>query len=149
MPSLPLFGHTRSSLGRSQLWRGKWPPNWNIPLGMESQHPKISNKTTCASFGCWKVPQNLPERRATCREMVCYTLGKLASFTSSAQENAALTSFDLLVGFFILFDVIYVISWLTWHFLPILEDSFIKWQKINEWIGFQVYRGKLFWLPSL
>jgi hypothetical protein len=42
--------------------------------------------------------------------MARYALGKFASFAPSAQENAALTSFDFLVGFFILFDVIDVIS---------------------------------------
>ena len=67
--------------------------------------------------------------------MVRYALGKFASFAPSAQENAALTIFDFLVGFFILFnviDVIDVISCLHHTFLPILEDSFIKWQKIKE-----------------
>ena len=47
---LPLFWHTRSNLGRLQFWRGKWSPNLEIPLGLESRHPEISNKPTFASF---------------------------------------------------------------------------------------------------
>ena len=62
---LPLFGHTGSSLVRLQFWRGKWKPNWEIPLGLESRHPDLSKKPTCASFGFREVPQKWPERRAT------------------------------------------------------------------------------------
>ena len=145
----PLFGHTGSSLGRLHFWRGKWPPNWEIPLGLESRHPDLSNKPTCASFECHEVPQKWAQRRAMRWEMACYASGHFLNFSPSAQENATLTSFEFLVGFFILFDVIDVISCWNDTFLPILEDSFIKWQRINEWIGFLAYRGKLFWLPRL
>ena len=74
---LPLFGHTGSSLGRLHFWRGKWAPNWEIPLGLESRHPALSNKPTLASFGCREVPQKWAQRCATRREMARYASGKL------------------------------------------------------------------------
>jgi len=37
MTSPPLISHTKSSLGRLRFWRGKWAPNPEIPLGLESR----------------------------------------------------------------------------------------------------------------
>ena len=141
---LPLFGHTRSSLGRLQFWRGKWTPNWEITLGLESRHPDLSHKPTFASFGCLEVPQNVAQKRATRWELGRYASRKFARFSPTAQQNADLTSFDFLEWFFILLDVI---LWFHGTYLSLLEDSFIKSQKFNEWIGFLAYRGKWFWLP--
>ena len=58
MTSLPLFWHTESSLGRMNIWRAKWAPNSEIPLGLESRQDRLSNKHTWAYFGLLQVPQN-------------------------------------------------------------------------------------------
>ena len=58
MTSLPLFWHTGRSLERMKIWRGKWAPNLEIPLGLESRQARLSNKHTWSQFGLRKVPQN-------------------------------------------------------------------------------------------
>ena len=35
---LPLFGHTRSSVGKTHFWRGKWQPMIQVDIG---GHPPI------------------------------------------------------------------------------------------------------------
>ena len=40
---LPPFAPAGSTSGRKKFWRDKWAPNWEIPLGLDSQHPGISN----------------------------------------------------------------------------------------------------------
>lgn len=97
---LPLFGHTWSSLGRMHLWRGKWAPNFEIPLGLEIRHPDLSNKPTWAQFGCREVPQKWAERRATRRVLARYAWGNFPSFASLAQENVAIWPFFTFYGIF-------------------------------------------------
>ena len=58
MTSLPLFCHTGSNPGRLKFWRGKWHPNLEITLGLESRQAGLSNKHTWAQFGLQEVPQN-------------------------------------------------------------------------------------------
>jgi len=69
MTSLPLISHTESSLGRLKFWRGKWEPNSEIPLGLESRQVGISNKHTWAQFGLYRVPQNQQQSSATHTEI--------------------------------------------------------------------------------
>ena len=123
---LPLFGHTGSSLGRMHFWRGKWAPNWEIPLGLESRHLDLSNKPTWASFGSLEVPQKWAERRATRRDLARYASGNFPVFHLQHRTTQLFDQFWLFMGFFTLFDVINEIScWLD-SYLPILDDSFIK-----------------------
>ena len=78
MTSLPLFWHTGSSLGRMKIWRGKWAPNSEIPLGLEIRQAKISNKHTWAQFGFLQVPQNRLQSGATHIESGAAHIGKKA-----------------------------------------------------------------------
>ena len=75
MTSLPIFWHTGSSIGRMNIWTGKWAPNSKIPLGLESRQDRFSRKHTWAHFGLLQVPQNRLQRGAT-------HIGKKAKFTS-------------------------------------------------------------------
>ena len=61
MASLPHFWHTQSSLGRMKIWRGKWAPNWEIPVGLESRQDKLSNKPIWAHFGHLQCPKTGPK----------------------------------------------------------------------------------------
>lgn len=58
MLTLPLFGHTGSSFGRTDFWRGKWTPNSKIPLVLEIRQIDISNKPTWRKFGEGEGLQN-------------------------------------------------------------------------------------------
>ena len=44
MTFLPPFAPTGSSVGRLDFGRGKWMPNPEIPLGLESRQAGISNE---------------------------------------------------------------------------------------------------------
>jgi len=58
MTFLPLISHIGSSLGRLRIWRGKWAPNSEIPLGLESRQVGFFNKHTWDQFGLHKMHQN-------------------------------------------------------------------------------------------
>ena len=116
---LPHFWHTESSLGRLQFWRGKWPPNLEIPLGSESRHPDLSSKLTLAPFGHLEVPQKCSQRRAT-HQANC------SGFQPTAQQNAVLTMFDFLELIYILLVVNDVILWHFYTYVYLLEDSFMR-----------------------
>ena len=45
------FGNTWSSVGRNHFWRGKWKPNSEISLVLESRHADLSNKLNWSQFG--------------------------------------------------------------------------------------------------
>ena len=78
MAFLPLFGHTGSSVGRFDFWRGTWKPNSEIPLGLESRQVYISNELSCTQFGLREGPLNQPQRGAMHRDFRCGALGNLA-----------------------------------------------------------------------
>ena len=46
-----------SSVGRFDFLQGKWAPNWEMPLGLDSRHPGISNKISWAWFSLHEVLQ--------------------------------------------------------------------------------------------
>ena len=77
---LPLFGHTRSSVGKTHFWRGKWKPNSEIPLGLEIRQENIYNELSCAQFGHQEGLQNWLQTGVTHREFRRYALGILAHF---------------------------------------------------------------------
>jgi len=68
MPSLPFFGHTGSSVGSTDFWRGKWTPNSKIPPVLESRQTKISNNPIWRKFGEGKDLQIQMEKSATHRK---------------------------------------------------------------------------------
>lgn len=86
MTSLPLFWHTGSSLGRMKIWRGKWAPNSEIPVGLEIRQDRISNKHTWAHFGLLQVPQNRLPSGAAHRENGAVHTGKNAKFASVSRN---------------------------------------------------------------
>ena len=109
---------------RKQSWEiaileGKWQPNSEIPVGLESRLKDLSIKPTLASFGHLKVPQKFSQRRAT-RQANC------SGFQPTAQQNAVLTVFDFLELIFILLIVNDVILWHFYTYVSLLEDSFMR-----------------------
>jgi len=80
MTFLPLFGHTISSVGRTQFWMGKWRPNLEITLVLESRQIDISNKSTWSKFGAWEGLQNHLQKGATHREINTVHRRKFAHF---------------------------------------------------------------------
>ena len=83
MTFLPLFGHTGSSVGKTHFWRGKWQPNSEIPLGLESRQADRSNELSYAQFGHREGLQNRLQSGMTHREFRCGALGILAHFSLS------------------------------------------------------------------
>ena len=69
---LPPFSAAGSTYGRMNFWRGKWAPNWEILLGLDSRHLGLSNKLSGAWFWCREVPQKQAVRRATHRAQARY-----------------------------------------------------------------------------
>ena len=78
MAFLPLFAHTGSSVGILDFLRGKWQPNSEIPLGLESRHVDISKEISYAQFGLREGPQNQPQSGAMHRDFRRDALGNLA-----------------------------------------------------------------------
>ena len=107
MTSLPLFWHTGSSLGRMHFWRGKWTPNWKIPLALEIRQERLSNKTTWAQFGLRQVPQNQQQSSATHTEISAAHRGFWPNFSPSNSEIWP-------VWLVFLLDVIFYLSWCNW-----------------------------------
>lgn len=136
---LPHFWDTESSLGRLQFWRGKWPPNSEILVGLESRLIYLSKTPTLAQFGHLEVPQKWSQRRTTRQPEAHDPSGKLLQISVYSSEKRSLTLFDFLGWIIILFDVINVILWHFYSYLPLLEDSFMKKVKI-KWMD---------WFPSL
>ena len=136
---LPHFWDTESSLGRLQFWRGKWPPNSEILVGLEIRLTELSNKPTLAQFGHWEVPQMWSQRRATRQAEARDPSGKLLQISVYSSEKRSLTLFDFLGWIIILFDVINVLLWHFYSYVPLLEGSFMKKVKI-KWMN---------WFPSL
>lgn len=68
MPSLPLFVHKGSSVGRTHFSRGKWTPNLEIPLVPESRQTGLSNKPNWRNFFAWKCLQNQLQNGAMHKE---------------------------------------------------------------------------------
>ena len=82
MTILPLSGQTGSSVRRTHFWSGKWKPNLEILLVLESRQAELSNKSTWSQFGHREGLQNWLQTSATHREIGCDTLGILLSFDS-------------------------------------------------------------------
>jgi len=62
--SAPILTHRKQSW-EIAVWRGKWAPNLEISLRLESRQVGISNKHTWAQFGFQKVPQMQLQSGAT------------------------------------------------------------------------------------
>ena len=123
---LPHFLHTESSLGRLQFWRGKWQPNSEIPLGLESRHPEFSNKPTFASFGHLKGPQKCSQRRATRQDLARNPSGKLLRISA---YSSAKRSFDCVW----LFGVYFYPSCCKWcKFMTLLQLCISSGRFIHE-----------------
>ena len=86
MTSLPLFWHTGSSLRRMKIWRGKWAPNSEIPLGLASRQARLSKKHTWSHFGLLQVPQNSLQIGAAHIELGATHIEKKAKFTSVSRN---------------------------------------------------------------
>jgi len=139
LPWGSLIWHILTSLGRFDFWQGKWTPNWKIPVGLESRLKELSNKPTISSFWHLKVPQKWSQRRATRQAEARDPSGKFSKFSLYSSEKRSLTLFDFLGWIIILFDVINVLLWHFYSYVPLLEDSFMKKVKI-KWMN---------WFPSL
>ena len=97
MTFLPLFGHTRSSVGRTHFWRGKWKPNSEIPLVLKIIQAELSNKPTWIQFGQREGLQNQLQTGKTHREFRRNALGILAHFLlSNSVFHLVLDSLTLL-----------------------------------------------------
>ena len=83
MAFLPLFGHTGSSVGTFDFWRGQWKQNSEIPLGLVIKQADISNELSHAQFGHQEDLQNRLQSGMTHRDFRRNTLGILAYFSLS------------------------------------------------------------------
>ena len=80
MTSLPLFWHKRSTVGRTNFWRGKWRKNWEVLLRLESIQEYLSNKHTWSECGHQESLQKWVQIGTTHRESGAVHRGNLAQF---------------------------------------------------------------------
>ena len=97
MTFLPLFGHIGSSVGRTHFWRGKWKPNSENPLVLESRQEYLSKKPTWSKFGHQEGLQNQLQTGTTHREIRRSTLEIFAHFGLS--NSVFRLVFDILTLF--------------------------------------------------
>ena len=85
------------------------------------------------------MPQKWSQMRATRQAEVRDSSGKFLQISVYSSEKRSLTLFDFLGWIIMLFDVINVLLWQFYSYVPLLEDSFMKKVKI-KWMN---------WFPSL
>ena len=125
VPSMPLFCHTGSSLGRFHFWRRKWTPNPKFKLFQKLDSPRFLTSYPTPDLDLEKPSKSSLEKELHTGKMALRIGWKVANF---AQKLCFSPSF-LLVWLFLSYGQIDDVTWckLMYYDVKMIKIDLIRY----------------------